>query len=140
MLTTFADDAYVTSAIGNGAVGYLLKNMPPERLVESIRAVRGGITQIESAVAHSLLGADDPRAGNPLESSTSFVEPLTRREKQVLKLIVASQENREIAEYLGVAEQTARNYVHNLYSKLGVSSRPQLMKLWKNIEKQDGDM
>ena len=137
MLTTFADDAYVASAIRHGAVGYLLKNMPPERLVESIRAVLGGIAQIEPSVARTLLQGDAGALGEPADAALLSVEPLTSRERQVLELIMDSRDNHEIAEFLNVAEQTARNYVHNLYSKLGVSSRIQLMKLLRSLEKPD---
>jgi len=59
----------------------------------------------------------------------AIVDGLTRREREVLALIAAANENQEIAHTLGVSEQTARNYVHNLYGKLGVSNRTQLQKL-----------
>jgi DNA-binding NarL/FixJ family response regulator len=122
MLSTFADDGYVRQAIDHGAIGYLIKNLAPAEVIKSIRAVRSGIMQIDPSVAKALLAKD---TGEPQVPP----EPLTRREREVLGLILKSYDNREIAAYLTVGEQTARNYVHNLYSKLGVSNRMQLVRV-----------
>ncbi len=129
MLSTFQDDDYVRQAIRHGAVGYLLKNISPDEVARAIRAVMAGIVQISPAVARSLVKKDG--AANPAmdDELAAVVEGLTRREREVLALIAAANENQEIARTLGVSEQTARNYVHNLYSKLGVSNRTQLQKL-----------
>jgi DNA-binding NarL/FixJ family response regulator len=59
----------------------------------------------------------------------------TRREKEVEALIASVHDNKEIARFLNLSEQTTRNYVHNLYSKLGVSSRVQLMRVLDQIER-----
>ena len=127
MLSTFADDGYVRQAIDFGAVGYLIKNIAPAEVIRSIRAVKSGIIQISPSVAKALLHKEAP--GKDFTASLALPEPLTRREREVLKLILESYDNREIAAYLNVGEQTARNYVHNLYSKLGVSNRMQLIRM-----------
>jgi DNA-binding NarL/FixJ family response regulator len=126
MLSTFQDDGYVRQAIDYGAIGYLIKNLAPAEVIKSVRAVRSGIMQIDPSVAKALLAR-----GAAKEAVEPQVppEPLTRREREVLRLILKSYDNREIASYLNVGEQTARNYVHNLYSKLGVSSRMQLIRV-----------
>ncbi|MCK5155398.1 MAG: response regulator transcription factor [Spirochaetales bacterium] len=129
MLSTFQDDEYVRTAIKYGAVGYLLKNIAPEKVIKSIRAVHCGIVQISPIIAQALIKGDKTPDKDELENDDLFFEPLTNREKEVLQLIVKSYENRQIAIFLNVTEQTAKNYVHNLYMKLGVSSRMQLLRV-----------
>lgn len=132
MLTTFSDDQYVRSAMRYGAIGYLLKNIPPQDLIKSIRLVNSGIVQISPAVAKKLIL--NGNASRITEAEPILHTPLTRREKEVLQLILKANDNKEISSFLNVAEQTARNYVHNLYSKLGVSSRSQLLKLMNRAD------
>ncbi len=134
MLSTFQDDDYVRQAMRHGAVGYLLKNISPDEVARAIRAVMAGILQISPAAAKSLMKRDAISTGGAEEELASVVAGLTRREREVLALITAANENQEIARTLGVSEQTARNYVHNLYSKLGVSNRTQLQKLLGRLE------
>jgi DNA-binding NarL/FixJ family response regulator len=129
MLSTFQDDDYVRQAVQYGAVGYLLKNIAPDEVAGAIRAVMAGIMQISPAVARSLMRKESAAPAGVDDELTPIVEGLTKREREVLALIAAANENQEIARTLGVSEQTARNYVHNLYSKLGVSNRTQLQKL-----------
>jgi DNA-binding NarL/FixJ family response regulator len=138
MLSTFEDDDLVREAIRHGAVGYLIKNMAPEELIDSVRAVMSGTMQIAPTAARSLLGGDVLPGGDSAREHAFALASLTRRERQVLGLIAAAQENREIARFLNVTEQTARNYVHNLYSKLGVSNRIQLMRIVRRIESEEG--
>jgi DNA-binding NarL/FixJ family response regulator len=132
MLTTFSDDEYVHFAMKYGAVGYLLKNIPPSELIEAVRAVRRGGRPMAPSVADALrLGRD---AARPLAAHEQLLHSLSRREKEVLHLIVQAYDNRQIAERLGVAEQTARNYVSAVYAKLGVSSRMQLLQMMSEIQ------
>ena len=127
MLSTFQDDKFVHSAIRHGAVGYLVKNLTPEELIQAIRAVHAGVIQISPEVTRALM------KGNftPPEDIEDelYMESFTKREKEVLALIMKSYDNRQIASFLNVQEQTAKNYVHNLYSKLGVSNRYQLLQV-----------
>jgi DNA-binding NarL/FixJ family response regulator len=129
MLSTFQDDDDVRSAIRYGAVGYLVKNLSPEEVIRAIRAVHAGTVQISPSVAQALMkGNGEP--STDIEDEL-YMEPLTNREKEVLVLIMNAYENKQIASYLNVQEQTAKNYVHNLYAKLGVSSRMQLLQFLK---------
>lgn len=127
MLSTFQDDEYVRTALGYGAVGYLLKSVAPDEVIRAIHAVQSGIMQISPAVAKALA------MGRPIDDDgiedELLIEPLTRREREVLALIAKSYDNHQIAEFLNVTGQTAKNYVHNLYGKLGVSGRLQLLQL-----------
>ncbi len=125
MLTTFDDDDYVHVALRFGAVGYLLKNIPPEELIRSIRAVRNSVAQISPEIMKRLLRNGDEVTASGASASE---EGLTTREKEILSLLLDAKENREIAAQLGISEQTVKNHIHNLYEKLGVSNRLQLIK------------
>jgi DNA-binding NarL/FixJ family response regulator len=129
MLSTFQDDDYVRQAMRYGAVGYLLKNITPDEVARAIRAVMAGIIQISPAAARALMRKEAAPSPAIDDELATIVEGLTKREREVLALLAAANENQEIARTLGVSEQTARNYVHNLYPKLGVSNRTQLQKL-----------
>lgn len=122
MLTTFQDDEYVKVALQHGALGYLLKNIQPAELIRSIRTVRQTVAQISPEIMSRLVGGARP-------SAQAFLEGLTPREKDVLQLCLRALDNQTIAQSLGLSEQTVKNHIHNLYSKLGVSSRLELLHL-----------
>jgi DNA-binding NarL/FixJ family response regulator len=126
MLTTFADDDYYKVAMKFGAVGYLLKNIPPDELIRSIRAIKSSITQVSPEIMEKLIGGGESL---PESGDAAVIETLTVREKEILQLIIDAYENRQIAEHLGVSLQTVKNHIHNLYEKLGVGSRLQLIKV-----------
>lgn len=127
MLTTFSDDDYYKVAMRFGAVGYLLKNIPPNELIRSLRAVRQSASLISPEIVKKLIAEDgeEPVA----EEGAAFCESLTVREKEILNLILDAYENSQIAAHLGVSPQTVKNHIHNLYEKLGVSNRIQLIKV-----------
>ena len=145
MLTTFEDEAYVREALGHGAKGYLLKNIPYTELVASIRAVLSGALLIDPRLIGALVGRPDAprdatapgiegRSGTerrPLEGADypEWYDALSRRERDILALMVAGSANDEIAERLCVAPQTVRNYVSRLYEKTGSGDRVRLIRL-----------
>jgi DNA-binding NarL/FixJ family response regulator len=131
ILTTFDDDEYVQGSLKHGAIGYLLKNMPPVELINAIRAVRGGIMQIDPAVSRALIkGA---QTDTPDDLMLANLKTLTRRERQVLELMVQALDNQQIARTLNVAEQTVRNYISTIYDKLGVAHRMDVLKIVDKI-------
>jgi DNA-binding NarL/FixJ family response regulator len=132
MLTTFADDEYVKAALAHGAIGYLLKNRPPIELINSIRAVRAGIMQIDPTVSRVLLNRTQGREDRDEEIGDA-IRTLTRREKEVLHLMVQAFDNQQIADTLHVAEQTVRNYISTIYSKLGLSNRMDIIRIMKKL-------
>jgi DNA-binding NarL/FixJ family response regulator len=132
MLTTFDDDEYVTHSLARGAIGYLLKNRPPAELIASIRAVRSGILQIDPAVSRALIHDGSGRDLGD-DAFMRSLHSLTAREKDVLRLLVDSCDNRQIASRLAVAEQTVRNYISVIYSKLGIVNRIEIMKYMDRI-------
>ncbi len=127
MLTTFDDDEYVKASLAHGAIGYLLKNRPPAELIASIRAVRSGILQIDPAVTKTLIH-DDDGPGRDRDEFMRELRSLTPREKEVLRLLVEACDNKQIASRMSVAEQTVRNYISTIYSKLGIVNRIEVMK------------
>ncbi len=126
MLTTFDDDEYVHDAIGHGAVGYVLKNIPPEDLISCIRAASRGIAQFSPDIARKLNRG--PASIVDLPRLEPQFEGLTPRERDVVQLLLRAYDNRSIARRLNVSDQTVKNYIHSVYEKLGVSGRTALIK------------
>ncbi|MBN2618136.1 MAG: response regulator transcription factor [Spirochaetales bacterium] len=132
MLTTFEDDEYVKEALLNGAAGYMLKNIPPEMLISSIRAVASGAILISPSVAGTLLENVSHR--KPLgdkvakEDIPHWYKELNHKEKEILKLLVDGKTNSEIADTIYVGPQTVRNYISVIYSKLDVKNRAEAIR------------
>jgi NarL family two-component system response regulator LiaR len=119
VLTSFAEDAQVLSAIKAGALGYLLKDSSPHELIEAIRCVHRGQSSLHPDVARKLiLGMNPPQA--PTEASA-----LTEREVEVLKLMAQGLSNQTIAQQLSIGEGTVRFHVSNILGKLQLESRTQ---------------
>ncbi len=127
MLTTFDDDEYVHFAVKYGAVGYLLKNMAPEDLVLSLQAVMRGATLFTKTVTEKLARAQEGELG----AQDDVMEGLTRRERDVLALVMRLMNNRQIAEALGISERSVRNYIHSLYEAFEVGDRMELIQKLK---------
>ncbi len=126
ILTTFDDDEYVFEGLRAGAVGYLLKDVPSEQLVEAIRAAARGEAFIQPSVARKVVAEfarlterEHRRREQPL------VEPLSARELEVLALVAEGLSNREIGERLFITPGTVKNHVSNVLAKLGVRDRTQ---------------
>jgi DNA-binding NarL/FixJ family response regulator len=87
------------------------------------------VAQISPEIMHRLAGKGSD-AALYAESGPAVIENLTTREREVLVLLLEAKTNGEISETFSVSEQTVKNHVHNLYEKLGVSGRLQLLKLF----------
>lgn len=143
VLTTFDDDELVRDALSAGADGYVLENIAPDMLIASIRAMQSGNVLISSNIAHRVFAGTHAQAETyyhpqPSESADggNVFAGLTPREKEVVDLIALAYSNREIAERIGVTEQTVKNYLSRIYEKLGVSRRSQLMRLFNETYDQ----
>jgi len=130
ILTTFDYEDYVFEAIKAGATGYLLKDVPADELISTIRKVYRGEPFIQPKVASKLL-IEFGRKGRPLpaQPAQGDDEELSAREVEVLKLLAAGASNRDIADALVLAEGTVKNHVSNILSKLHADNRTQAANL-----------
>ncbi len=119
VLTTFDSDDLVYDAIRAWARGYLLKDVSPEELVEAIRTVYRGGSLIQPVAIERLLD----RLGPDRPAEEQGVEPLTKRETEVLQIMARGARNQEIAEELVIAERTVKIHVANVIAKLGTTNR-----------------
>ncbi|MFN2230060.1 MAG: response regulator [Anaerolineae bacterium] len=123
VLTSFADDEKVFSAIKGGALGYLMKDSSPAELLRAIRDVYRGEPSLDPTIAQKLLRELHRTAQHP--SPPSDTEQLTGREVEVLKLVAQGLPNKEIADRLVVSERTVRTHVGNILGKLHLANRTQ---------------
>lgn len=128
MLTTFDDDEYIIEALRNGASGYLLKNIPPDRIVQGIKTVYEGNMLIHPDIARKLAGLLQPAAQSPASSGQQSLESfgLTKTEQTVVTAISEGKSNKEIAGELFLSEGTVKNYITEILSKLGLRDRTQI--------------
>jgi DNA-binding NarL/FixJ family response regulator len=122
MLTTFDLDEYVYGAIAVGASGFLLKDVPPERLIAAIRSVAAGDMLLAPTITQRLV-ARYARPATPGQASR--LDPLTDRERQVLELIARGLSNTEIAARLYLGEATVKTHIGRVLSKLNLRDRAQ---------------
>lgn len=120
VLTSFPDDKNVFTAIKAGAMGFLLKEAPPEELLDSIRTVHQGQAALHPTIAHRLI--QEVKSPSELHSS---LDPLTPREMDVLRCLARGLSNREIADELTVSVRTVTTHMRNILDKLHVSNRTQ---------------
>ncbi|WP_430600721.1 response regulator [Brevibacterium sp. K72] len=126
VLTTFADDASIDSALRAGAAGYLTKDAGREEMVAAIRATAVGGTPLDTRIAGRVV-AGLPEA-RPASVRDRFPE-LTAREAEVLDLMAEGASNPEIAERLFLGVSTVKSHINALFAKLGVSRRQDAIAL-----------
>ncbi len=137
MLTTFEDDEYVSEAMRNGASGYLLKNIAPKMLVSAVRAVFDGSILMDPNIAGTLMQSlyanrkESERITG--EKLPDWFYELSARERTIIKHILLGKSNKEIAADVHIGEQTVRNYISCIYSKLGTSDRRSLLAKVREI-------
>jgi DNA-binding NarL/FixJ family response regulator len=118
MLTTYADEQAARLALAEGAVGFLLKDIPLESLLGAIRGAVQGHTLIDPSMAKSLLTTKEE--DSPGE--------LTPREREILRLVAEGYANREIAAALYLTEGTVKNHLSHIYAKLNAKRRTEALK------------
>jgi len=126
ILTTFDLDEYVYDAIRAGASGFLLKDTPPEDLLDAIRIIAAGNALLAPSVTRTLIAEFASRAA-PLAKNGRVLELITPREREVLLLVARGRSNAEIGEELHMSVATAKTHVGRLFAKLGARDRAQLV-------------
>ena len=121
ILTTYTDDEWLFDAIRNGAAGYLLKDSPSKDLIGAIKGTVLGESFIDPSVARKVL---QNVAQTPQHESQPNIT-LTPREREILELLALGLSNADIASRLYLSRGTVRNYMSDLFTKLGVSDRTQ---------------
>jgi DNA-binding NarL/FixJ family response regulator len=119
MLTSFADDEALFSAIMAGAAGYILKQIRGNDLVDAVRKVASGVSLLDPAVTAKVL---ERLRSEPKEEDEGLAK-LTEQKRRILDLIAEGYTNRQIAEKIYLAEKTVKNYVSSLLAKLGMERR-----------------
>ncbi|MEM9554432.1 MAG: response regulator transcription factor [Acidobacteriota bacterium] len=105
----------ILAAVRAGAAGYISKTAPKQELVDAIRRVHRGQRSMPAALTASLLERYPP--------AQLQVEPLTRREREILVLVAKGLSNRDVADHAGISEATTRTHVGRIFGKLGVNNR-----------------
>ncbi|NQX70397.1 response regulator transcription factor [Paenibacillus alba] len=129
ILTTFDDDAYIIEALCSGASGYLLKDIDGEKLVQSIDEALSGNLLLTGKVAQKLArnirnkNSEFEKAGKELE--------LTPRELDLARLLIEGYNSKEIAEQLFLTQGTVKNYLSDIYAKIGTNDRAKALLLLK---------
>lgn len=133
ILTTFNDDEYIIEALANEASGYILKDIEMERLVEAIHdAVQGKMIILSEVAAKLAQGLSKMSARKREEENTSCDLELSEREMEIARMMVQGFTNRQISSALYMSEGTVRNYISNIYSKIGIGDRTQAVLFMKD--------
>jgi DNA-binding NarL/FixJ family response regulator len=127
VVTMIEDDASVFAAMRAGARGYLLKGADKDEMLLAIRAVGRGEAIFGPGIARRLMQYFARPAATPTQSSQEDFPELTDREREILDLIAAGWNNEEIAGQLFLSLKTVRNYVSNIFTKLQVVDRAQVI-------------
>jgi two-component system, NarL family, response regulator LiaR len=120
-LTSFVEDAKVISAIQAGACSYVLKDIAPDELVETVRAAHRGEARLHPDVARKLMN-QVARPSTPPPAATD----LTEREVEVVRLVAKGMSNKEIADTLVISEKTVKTHMSSILGKLSLEDRTQL--------------
>ncbi|MCB0506994.1 MAG: response regulator transcription factor [Bacteroidetes bacterium] len=124
MLTSFEETALVKTALRNGANGYLLKDATEQEFLAAVEVVLNGEQYIQKSVQELML-----KEAMGQKKDTTYIPKLTRREKEILQLIVDEKTTQEIADTLFLSVSTIETHRMNLISKLGVKNVAGLVKL-----------
>jgi DNA-binding NarL/FixJ family response regulator len=125
VLSTFDEDEYIYRALQVGALGYILKNTPSHQIIDAIRALHHGVSQLGPTIAPKVFAQLSPTL------PTKLNEPhlLSRREIEILILLSQGKTNQEIAQALFLSEGTVRNHISRILAQLRLRDRTQAA-LW----------
>ncbi len=122
VFTVFEDSDYVYEALTSGAVGYLLKSSPQQKILESVRDAISGGSPMSSTIARKVVDffkkLDSEKIINEVKNYN-----LSKRETEILDLLAKGYRYKEIAELLFISNDTVRTHIRNIYEKMGVRSK-----------------
>ena len=133
ILTTFDNDDYIFDGIRAGALGYVLKAITSDRLIDAVRGVYRGESLLEASVARKIIASVPRSAPVSGGGGGGLAEPLGERELEILRLMETGLRNRRIATQLHLAEGTVKNYVSSLLGKLNCTNRTQAIARAKEL-------
>ncbi|MFC0216435.1 response regulator [Paenibacillus chartarius] len=128
ILTTFAEDDYILDALAAGAAGFLLKDMPGDKLIQSIHDAHSGHLMLPASVASKLAArllsvSNGSPAGLDAVRKKAETANLSEKERRIAELLLEGKSNREIAGELFMSEGTVKNHVSSIYGKIGTNDR-----------------
>jgi DNA-binding NarL/FixJ family response regulator len=129
ILTTYDVDEYVVEALRAGASGFLLKDAPPQQLVDAIHVIAAGDALLAPSVTRRLLDRFARRLPSARPQAVEALRELTTREVEVMKLMATGMSNAEIAEALFVTEATVKSHISHIFDKLQLRDRVQAVVL-----------
>lgn len=132
VLTTFDEDDYIVDALASGAAGFLLKDIPTDKLLQAVRDAAKGEIMLPASIAVKLASrlaapTNRPQLANTRARITDI--KFTDRELSIVSLMIEGRTNREIAQLLFMSEGTVKNYVSAIYDKIGTNDRTQAV-IW----------
>ncbi len=125
ILTVYADEKYLYEAIKAGAMGYLLKDISSNELIEAMRTVYSGGALIQPSMASKFIKEFSSLKREAPEEQFDMFSLLSDREEEVLGLIGKGSSNKQIAQMLEISEKTVKNHISSIFAKLQVNSRTQ---------------
>jgi len=131
MLTTFDDGENVRDALAAGAQGYVLKDISVQDLVSTLKSLNPQSVVLGASVARSLTG--EGPATPTLSESPSWVAKLSLREKEILRFVAQGCNNYDISRRLNLSEQTVKNYISGIYTKIDIHDRYLLIKALEGV-------
>jgi DNA-binding NarL/FixJ family response regulator len=123
VLTVYDNPDNIFNAIAAGAVGYLLKSTPPEKIIEAIIDIEKGGSPISSQIARKVIDAFAVK-----QKTNDYFQELSRREQEILEQLSKGYRYKEIADQLYISVETVRTHIRNIYEKLQVNNRVDALK------------
>jgi DNA-binding NarL/FixJ family response regulator len=130
VLTAAISDEEMSQALHKGAAGLVLKESAPDQLLECVRRVHGGERWLDPGAMSRVLQT----VASPDVAPDTRAASLTGREREVVKMIAAGLRNRDIGDRLSISENTVKVHLHNIYEKLGVEGRMELLLLAQELK------
>ncbi len=124
MLTVFDDAENIFKAIKAGATSYMLKNTPPDKIIEAIKDLQSGGSPMSSQIARKVIEAFQQTSN----SNNDAYHLLSRREQEIIQVLAKGFRYKEIADHLFLSQETIRTHIRNIYEKLQVNCRSEALK------------